>query len=215
MKKLLTLLVIAMPSIAAAQPGGMYSQPEPPMAFHNGLTFEANLGFGAMWSRVERSSSGGTSVDESDSYASLGANLGIGGFIAPNLAITARMATVNYTQDVNDGAGGTDTLSAIFFGPSVQYWINPNLWIGGGIGYAIAHRSYQNDFGETGDSTNDPTGLALDLRVGYTFWKQARNSLNVSFEYTPGFYGEDDYGALGRVSYQLNGMAVLFGYQYL
>ncbi|MCX5742342.1 MAG: hypothetical protein NT062_07585 [Proteobacteria bacterium] len=157
---------------------------------------------------------GGDSTS-SDSRAALGGNIGIGGFVSPNLAITLRIASVNYTYDANDGQGGRYTDSAIFAGPSVQYWVNQNLWVGGGIGYAIAHTSYTNDFGDTGDSINDPTGVSLDLRAGYTFWKQFRNSLNVSAEYTPGFYGEDDLGALGKVSYQLNGFAVLFGYQYL
>ena len=215
MKRLVLLACVLAPSIAAAQPAGYYNQPQDPWMFHNGLTFEGNLGFGTMVARVDKTGGVGGDASSSDSRAALGANLGIGGFITPQIALSLRIASVSYSYDANDGYNGVYTDEAIFAGPSIQYWINDKLWIGGGIGYAIEHVSYSADDGTTGDSTNDPTGVALDLRGGFTFWKSMRNSLNVSVEYTPGFYGEEDRGALGKFSYQLNGFAVLFGYQYL
>ena len=140
---------------------------------------------------------------------------GIGGFINPQIAISLRLASVNYSTDAFDGLGGTYTRSALFIGPAIQYWVNPNFWLGGGIGYSIDHLSYQNDFGDVGDSVNDPTGIGLSLRAGYTFWSQLRNSVYVQAEYTPGFYGEVNQGGAGNQSVQLNGFAVSIGYQYL
>lgn len=213
MKKLLCLAVLLAPSIAAAQPGyrgggGYYAAQEgSPWAFHNGLTFEGNLGLGGMWSRD-------TSGNTSDTYASLGADIGIGGFLTPQLALTLRMASVNYSVDVNDGNGGTITESAIFVGPSLQYWVNPQFWVGGGIGYAFDHLSYSDAFGNSANSNNDPSGVALDLRAGFEFWRSFRNSLNVSVEYTPGFY-KQDLGNGASASAQLNGFQVAFGYQFL
>lgn len=210
MKKLLILLVLIVPSIASAQyrrgpgyygGGGEYN----PWAFHNGLTFEGNIGLGGMWSRD-------TSGNTSDTYASLGLDGGIGGFLTPQVALTLRMATVNYSVD--NYQGGSDTLSSIFLGPSVQYWATPQFWLGGGIGYAIAHVSSTDYYGTQYDSVDDPTGVALDLRAGFEFWRSFRNSLNVSVEYTPGFY-KTDLGNGQTLHEQLNGFQISFGYQFL
>ena len=203
MKKLLILLVILVPSIASAQyrgGGGEYN----PWSGHNGLTFEGNIGLGA---EIFRTSANG--VDYSDNQAAIGLDGGVGGFLTPQLALTARLASVSFSEDQHDGQGGSVTYSSLFIGPSLQYWATPQFWLGGGVGYAIAHQSYSNDNGVTGDSRNDPTGFALDLRAGFTFWKQFRNSMNVSVEYTPGFYKDSG------VNYQLNGFQVAFGYQFL
>jgi opacity protein-like surface antigen len=215
MKKLICLLVLLVPGIASAQyRGGGPNGPPPqysgdPYAFHNGLTFEGNIGLGGMWSRD-------TTGNTSDTQPSLGLDLGIGGFLTPQVALSLRMASVNYSQDINDAFGpiGTDTISAIFVGPSLQYWATPQFFLGGGIGYAIAHESVTFDDGSTIDSTNDPTGIALDLRAGFEIWRQFRNSLNISVEYTPGFFKQDRGNGVSD-SIQLNGFQVAFGYQFL
>jgi hypothetical protein len=179
---------------------------------HKGFVLEANLGFGAMKFSVDDGM--GTTI--SDTKSALGVGFGIGGFITPQLAITLRAANVNYSMDFgDDGQGGTVTATAyaVFVGPSVQYWIHRNFWIGGGIGLAYQHLSL-SDSSVMADSINDPKGVGFDLRAGYTFYKNAKNALNVSLEITPGFYSADD-GQGGNTSYQLNGVTILFGYQYL
>ena len=207
MKKLICLAVLLVPAIAAAQPGPPpgYAGPEGAWAFHNGLTFEGNIGLGGMWARD-------TTGNTSNTQASIGLDGGIGAFLTPQIALTLRMASVNYSQDI--GVDATATLSAIFLGPSLQYWATPQFFIGGGIGYAIAHESVSYSNGATADSTNDPTGVAIDLRAGFEFWHQMRNSMNVSVEYTPGFY-KQDLGNGTTESLQLNGFQVSFGYQFL
>jgi hypothetical protein len=182
-----------------------------PWAFHQGITFEANVGVGFMWERV--SFGDGTSAT-SDTFTSLGGvNLGVGGWVSPNLAITARAAGVTYSQSQDDGAGGTisTSLTGAFLGPSVQYWLDPHLWIGGGAGLAIAFVESSSDSSGVSVSSDNQTGFGLDLRAGYTFSSGfTPNTWNLSVEFTPGFFGADN-----NTTVQLNGFAILFGYQYL
>jgi hypothetical protein len=152
---------------------------------------------------------------DSESHGAIGLGGSIGGFINPQLALGFRLSSVNYSVDAYDGYGGTWTRSAIFLGIGVQYWVNPAFWLGGGLGYVVDHLSYQDDYGTQGDSYDDPTGVGVSLRAGYTFLKSFRNSWNVQVEYTPGFMGEVDYGAAGKQQSQLNGFAISIGFQYL
>jgi len=219
LKLLGVAVLVLIPTVAAAQPGPpppgyapAYVQASP-WAFHQGITFEANIGVGFMWERV--SFGDGTSATSDTKVALGGLNLGIGGWIAPNLAITARVAGVTYSApDQDDGAGGTisQSLTGAFFGPSVQYWLDPHLWIGGGAGLAVAAVLSSSDSqGGTVQSSDNQTGFGLDLRAGYSFSSgMSPNSWNLSVELTPGFFGADN-----NVTVQLNGFAILFGYQYL
>lgn len=217
MKRLFLLAAVLAPSVAAAQPAGYpgYQPTGAPYEFHNGLTFEGSIGLGTMVYRETWEGGIRAGDEESSGTGALGLAGSIGGFISPQIAISLRLASVSYSVDAYDGAGGTFTRSAIFIGPAIQYFLNPKLWVGAGIGYSIDHLSYQNAYGDTGDSVNDPTGIGLSLRGGYSFWHQLRNSMYVQAEYTPGFYGEVNQGALGTQSVQLNGFAISVGYQYL
>ncbi len=164
---------------------------------HTGVTFEVNLGVG--FAHFTDSDTGQTFNTDA---ALAGANFGVGGWLSPRLALTARIAGVQISKNdfpVNDG-----TLVAAFFGPSLQYWADDHLWFGGGAGFAtfrlVGGNSGSGDFG-----TN---GFGLDLRGGYTFGT-TKNTFNVSVEATPGFYSKN--GSSGT----LTGFALLVGYQYL
>ena len=183
-------------------PGGQYGAQQPvyqqaPVSNRNGLTFEANIGFGLLHFSGE---------GDSDSEGALGGiALGLGGWINEKMAVTARLAPVTYFES-NDG--GDFYLSAIFFGPSVQYWIDDHIWLGGGAGLAIARLAFSGG----GESASDSrTGLGLDLRAGYTFSTSTDSTWNVSAEITPGFYSDNDEGSGG----QFTGLALLLGYQHL
>jgi hypothetical protein len=183
-----------------APPGG-YQQPmyQPqPRSLRNGLTFEANIGLGMLMYSTE---------SDSESEGAVGGiALGLGGWINEKMAITARFAPVTYHES-NDFIDFY--LSAIFLGPSIQYWIDDHIWVGGGAGIAIAYAQVSGD-GELADDSR--TGVGLDLRAGYTFSSpQTASTWNVSAEITPGFYSETDQGASGRFT----GFALLFGYQHL
>ena len=189
MKKLLvcSTLVLAT-STAVAQPSGA-AQPisaapyNAPPAVRTGLTFEANLGFGIF--RVSNDSG------DSESENGLGGlDLGVGGWVNPKLAVTLRAAGVTYSDD-----GGS--IKQAFFGPSAQYFVSPNAFIGGGVGLGVARASLD------GFGSDSETGFALDLRAGYTFNPDAKHAFNASIEITPAFIEDVTF----------TGIAFLAGYQ--
>ncbi len=200
MRTLICLLSILVPSIALAQPGGAPPPPPPPgygpapAAYgqapnhKHGMTFEANLGVGLLWFSKD-----GESSDKETSLGGL--NLGVGGWVNPQLAITLRVAGVTYSEDI---MGETARLTAGFVGPSAQYWVSENAWIGGGLGLGFIQATYAGQ-------SESKTGLGLDLRTGYTFSTTSENTWNLSFELTP--------SSIEEVT--VWGAAVLFGYQHL
>ncbi|MGE0548673.1 MAG: hypothetical protein AB7O24_27280 [Kofleriaceae bacterium] len=197
--RIVPLLVIALliPSAAFAQgyyqpqpgygPAPVYTPP-PGNPHRNGFTFEANLGIG--WAQAA-DDDGGEAVT-SDAVLG-GLNLGFGGWLNQTMALSFRIA------GVSDSQNGV-TAVAVFAGPSLQYWVNDNLWLGGGAGLArVAVVSSENDVNA------GINGFGLDLRGGYTFSSSSPNTFNVSLELTPGFY---DGGSI-------TGIAILAGYQHL
>jgi len=195
--RLLPLLVVLVPAAALAQPGYYGTQPSS-AALRNGLTFEANLGLGVIWASAEGESS--------DSELALGGlSLGLGGWVSPQLAITARIAGVTYSEDCGDE---TCMLTSAFFGPVAQYWLNEQAWIGGGAGLAVLRGSTTG----SGDSETE-NGFGLNLRAGYTFSRGTESTWNVSVEYTPGFYTLDY--VFGEYDLTVHGFGILFGYQHL
>jgi hypothetical protein len=162
--------------------------PEQPTTLHRSMTFELNLGLG--WIHI--------SADEVSDTSDLGLgglSIGVGGWLNEKLAITGRIAGVTLSE--NDSQ-----LSNVFFGPSLQYWVDNHFWLGGGLGLAILAAS--------GDNSEDSIrGFGLDLRVGYTFNEGSENTFNASFELNPGFFSENGESAT------LTGIGILLGYQHL
>ncbi|MDB4959915.1 MAG: hypothetical protein JWO36_7484 [Myxococcales bacterium] len=208
----LALLALFIPSAVLAQPyapppsggpaygGPTYAMPADPLAFHQGMTFEANLGVG-----YARASANGMS-DSSDA-ALAGADFGLGGWMSPNLAITARIAGVQ----VKSGTGPQNgTLVNAFFGPSAQYWFDPHIWVGGGAGLS----TYRQVGGNCTSADNcGVNGFGLDFRAGYSMG-DTQHVFNVSVEVNPGFYSIDT-GAGTSVGISVTSIALLAGYQYL
>jgi hypothetical protein len=164
----------------------MYQQPPP--SLHSGMTFEANLGLG--WIRVSENDKSDTS-----DLGVGGLNLGVGGWVSPKLAITARLA----------GATLSDNglrLTQLFLGPSAQFWIDDHFWLGGGVGLGAAVLSNDND-------SEGVKGVGLDLRIGYSFVTTSENTFNASVELTPSHLTENGDSA------DFTGIALLLGYQHL
>lgn len=192
----LALLSLFVPAVAVAQPPPPpppgYGPPQPgygqPVNNKNGLTFEANLGIGFIWAEADG--------QESDKEVALGGlNIGLGGWLSQQLAISFRIAGVTYSEDVGDQ---TARLSTGFVGPSAQYWVNENVWVGGGVGLGFVALSFDGE-------TESETGIGLDLRAGYTFSTASENTWNVSFELTPSSIEDTNFYGFG----------ILFGYQHL
>jgi hypothetical protein len=158
--------------------------------FHEGLTVEANLGVG--WAR--------TSPAMSPSFTSDlgfgGASLGVGHWVTPKLAVSGRIAGVTI---VDQGARA----SALFIGPSAQYWVDDHFWAGGGLGLGLYMTSDDSNNGDV------LAGLGLDLRVGYTFTTNNVNTWNTSLEINPGRFSDTPESAW------ITGVGILVGYQHL
>jgi hypothetical protein len=167
-------------------------QPQGPRNFHESMTFELNLGIG--WTRTSPEN-----VDAFNSDLGVGGlSIGVGGWVSPKLAVTGRLAGVT--------VGGQDEAqtSAIFLGPSVQYWVDNHFWFGGGAGLGL-------DAGKdtSGTSKKSVAGIGLDFRVGYTFNEGSPNTFNASLEVNPGFFSENGSSAT------ITGIGILLGYQHL
>lgn len=133
-------------------------------------------------------------IDESTAGLG-GLNLGIGGFVSPDLAVMFRATGTNVTFDdigffstdveVVSGAGGV----------SVQYWPSDFVNLEGGVGFGFANS----------DPGTDERGFGLILGAGFSFFHRAKNSLQVGVEYAPVFL---DGGNVHNVS-------IAFGWQLL
>ena len=154
------------------------------------MTFELSLGFGVTQVSPDEG--------EGDSFNGIsGLNLGIGGWISPNTAITVRIAGTAFTQDFSELGGPEIQFIAGLLGVTAQQYINDNAWVGGGVGIGILT--------DDQDQTDPESGLGLDLRAGYNFYQSRKNAFNVQVEVTPGFF--DD----GRVT----GLGLQVGWQHL
>jgi len=189
-------LVLLVPSLAYAGSPAEVSEPEnlpppkqaqvsdtpaagaPPTvaSFRKSVTLEASLGVGGVVSTI-------SSIDTGLGLSGL--NLGIGGFLNPQLAITGRLVGVL--------TGGSNNVSQLFFGGAVQYWINDKLWAGAGAGLAYLY------------ANTNTNGFGFEVRGGYTVKQIRAHAFHVSLEVTPSLFD----------GHLMTAFAVLGGYQYL
>ncbi len=151
------------------------------------MTVEVGLGVG--WLNF--------SADSESETSDLGTSLSfaVGGWINPQLAITGRIAAVGLSE--NDVS-----VTHVFLGPALQYWLTDQVWFGGGVGFT--------GFGVSdGSRAERIDGFGFDLRAGCSLSVGGENTLNLSLELIPGFYSE------GGESARITGIGVLFGYQHL
>lgn len=169
----------------------------PPDGFedHHGLTVELNIGAG----QVYISDVGAGSKTSALGLAGL--DFGIGGFVAPRVAVTGRLGGVN----LRDSTFGSGTIADAYLAATVQYWFLPQLWAGAGLGLAVLGQS--GGCPQSGPCSYG--GVGLHLRAGVTVLQAERHSVNASIEITPSSIDVRETG------YKLVGMALLVGYQYL
>ncbi len=171
------------PPVAAPAPAGYYAAPAP-RQLRQGMTFEANLGIG--WIH------GSDGSDSETTEISLGGlDLGVGGWLNPTTALTARIAGVTSSFD-----GVRVTSGALL--AAGQFWIDDHLWVGGGLGIGVL--SVTDRF-----ASDSETGVGLEARAGYTFASGSENTFNASIEVIPTFLD----------SMRATSIAFLFGYQHL
>jgi hypothetical protein len=181
LRTLASLLVLALPGIAAAQPAVVDDGRIPGGPDRSGWTVEASIGGGGLWQ----------ANGEVQTHAALsGINGSLGGFVTPSTALTLRMAGVAYLAD--DG-GERESHSIGFFGPAIQHYVTDRLFLGGGVGIGV-----------DGDSADD-AGVAGDLRVGYNLVVGRYGGVHVALELTPAWFnnGGETVGVGVQVGAQL------------
>lgn len=138
-KTLLVLALMLVPAIASAQRGGYYSQPQPatelPGGFHNRmgrLAWGGSIGLGGM----HDAGSNITSCANCN-YNPIAVEFDghIGGFLGPRFALMGEFQ-VNAQTVHSDAYNGDTILSQSGLMIAGQFWISPQLWVKGGIGFA-------------------------------------------------------------------------------
>ena len=198
MKPTNTLFVLALllvPGVAAAQGyyggsgPGQYSQPatQLPGGFHNRqgrMIFGVNVGLGGMSDDV-----GDIDCENCNSIAGeVGGHLG--GFIGARLALMGELQFNAQTLSADD-FGGTETLVQSALMIAAQYWVTPQLWIKGGIGFA----NIRVDWSAYGDgivdaSTQPENGLALMGAAGYELLSARNFSVDLQGRLINGSYDD-------------------------
>lgn len=179
------LALVAVPSLAAAQAAQPIMLPSPPPIGpeRDGFTLELNLGLGVTMIAPE--------YGEGDSRNGLsGLNLGLGGWVSPQTAVTVRITGTSFEQN------GTQLIAGMM-GIVAQQMVTEAAWLGGGIGIGILT--------DDREDTEAESGLGLDFRAGYNFYQSRRNAFSASLEIQPGFFDG------GRVT----GVGVQLGWQHL
>jgi hypothetical protein len=118
-----------------------------------------------------------------------GLNLGLGGWVTPNTALTLRIAgTSFYAQVVHTEV----QFIAGMLGLSMQHMVTDELWIGVGAGIGVLTTDQ--------DGSEPETGFSLDLRAGVNILQSRRNAIHLAVEVTPGFF---DGGQVTGIGLQL------------
>lgn len=201
MKPTKLLLVLAfmllLPAVASAQGyrrggGGGYYAGQPPTyqlpgGFWNRqgrLTFGGSLGLGGMSDRF-----GDIECTNCDYNPLSGMIEGhIGGFIGPRLALLGEVG-VNGQTISSDISGDTTTLIQGTLMIAAKFWVTPQLWIQGGIGFANLRleRSYYGD-GIVDESSIPENGMALMGAVGFELMSARHFSIDLSGRLVNGAY---------------------------
>jgi hypothetical protein len=156
----------------------------PPRPRRAGFTLEGSLGLG-----VTRVAGG----DDAEHFIGLsGLNVGIGGFIGPQTALTLRIAGGTFSSD---RFGPELRYTTGFGGPAVQHYVTDRLFVGGGLGLGVFANSRSEEADEVDGGAE--TGFALDLRAGYDILSGARGALHVAFEMIPVFLDDGTVTSMG------------------
>lgn len=206
-KSLLVFAFLLAPGVAAAQGyyggsgPGYYNQPQStqlPGGFHNRtgrLMFGGSIGLGGMHDR----GSNVTSCANCDyNPAAFEIDGHIGGFLSPRFALMAEGQINAQTVSVDPLYGDDTVLSQNTLMIAGQYWVTPQLWVKGGIGFAQLWAS---------DGWTDwegPTGAALMGGIGYEVMSARNFAIDLQARLIQGTYEGFDTVTSGTVGVGIN-----------
>jgi hypothetical protein len=177
-------LVMVQP--ASAQPRRGYYAPAPPppavtedgFFYRRGLTLGVGLGIGGMDSDTG-------AIDCYNCTYSPVAGAGdfhIGGMISPRLALLFELWITAKPLDEY----GADTLSQTMAMVGVQYWLSPQLWIKGGLGFSYLSLSYDDGYYIVDEAVAE--GGAIMGAVGYEVLSAPRFAIDIQLRLGAGTY---------------------------
>jgi hypothetical protein len=204
-KSLLILFLILAPSAAFAQgyygPGGPGAPQPLPGGFHNRmnrLAFGFSLGLGGM------SDKGGDIECVNCNYNPLAGEIAghLGGFLNPRLALMAEVQA-NIQTISSDQFSDTTLVQGALMG-AAQYWVTPQLWIKGGLGFASLQVQESDAFGVFAESRPE-NGIALLGAIGYEVFSARNFSVDIEGRLLNGSYkGIDNNVSAGSIGVGIN-----------
>ena len=185
-KSLIVLLLLVVPGAAFAQgyygPGGGAPSSSLPGGFHNRmgrLMFGGSFGLGGMHDDFG-------DIDCANCNSVSGLLEGhLGGFIGPRLALLGQLEGNFQTLEVRADSETTLVQGSLMF--AAQYWLTPQLWIKGGLGFASLQVQDSDAFGVFAESRPE-NGTALMGAVGIELLSAQYFSVDLHGSLTNGSY---------------------------
>jgi hypothetical protein len=106
--------------------------------------------------------------------------LGLGGFLNRDLALTFRMTGGSVIHD-DPRTGMTQTVLG-YYGPALQYYVNDHLFLGGGVGLGVYG---VNPYLARRTDPKPDVGVAFDGRIGWAFLATKSHQLSLMTELIP------------------------------
>ena len=198
-KSLLVLAIVLAPALASAQGYYYRGSPDPlPGGFHNRVG-HLTYGFGLELGGMHDGGSAITSCDNCDvKPLALELDGHIGGVLTPRFALMLELQG-NFQTIHSNRFDGDTTLSQGAAMLAGQFWILPQLWIKGGIGFAslqVDDTYVTQDFG---------TGGALMGAIGVELFSARRFALELQGRLIEGTYNSlDDNVTSGTIGVGIN-----------
>jgi len=200
-KSILVLAILLAPGLAGAQGyyGGGYGPAPIPGGFHNRLgrlAWGFSVGIGGM----HDNGSGITACDNCDyNPVAFEADFHLGGFITPRLALLGEFQANGQTVH-SDALDGDTILTQGAIMLAAQYWLTPQLWIKGGLGFADLSAS-----DSVGDNWDFGGGVAIMGAVGFELLSSRRFALDLQARIIEGEYNSsEDHITSGTVGLGFN-----------
>jgi hypothetical protein len=199
-KSLILLALVLAPALAEAQ--GYYGPgPGPyPGGFHRRmgrLAWGFSVGLGGM------NDSGSSVTCDNCNYQPLAieADIHLGGFLTPRLALLFEGQLNAQTLHSGDATSDSTSLEQTALMVAVQYWLLPQLWIKGGVGFA--YLNYNDD--DADFTINSSSGLALMGAIGYELFSGRFFALDLQGRLIDGSYsGVSDHITAGTIGLGFN-----------
>ncbi|MEZ4363976.1 MAG: hypothetical protein R3B48_27630 [Kofleriaceae bacterium] len=127
----------------------------------------------------------------------------VGGMVSPRLAILGEFQGNVQTLEVVAGGEGTKSLAQIGLMLAAQYWITPQLWVKGGLGFAHLAYNYDDAY-QSQDEPIDDGAIVLG-GIGYEILSGRNFAVDLQGRYIVGSYdGINDSVSSATIGFGIN-----------